>query len=68
MPHLECMAECAGSFLALANESVPERKHVQTIISQMHENLEEGILSYGKFVLFVNKYNNILTKFSINMH
>lgn len=48
MPHLECMAECAGSFLALVNDSVSEREHVQTILNQMHENLEEGILTYGK--------------------
>lgn len=49
MPYVECMAECAGSFLAMSENSVPERKHVQTILSQMHENLEEGILSHGRF-------------------
>jgi len=51
MPYLECMAESAGSFLALSENSVIEREHVQTILNQMHENLEEGILSYGKFCL-----------------
>lgn len=48
MPFVECMAECAGSFICLQNNIVPEREHVQTILKQMHENLEEGILSYGK--------------------
>lgn len=50
MPYLECMAECAGSFLAMPENSVPEREHVQTILKQMHENLDEGILFYGKFL------------------
>lgn len=49
MPYVECMAECAESFLAMSNTSVPEREHVQTVLSQMHEDLEEGILCYGKF-------------------
>lgn len=51
MPYLECMAESAGSFLALSENSVMERDHVQTILNQMNENLDEGILSYGKFCL-----------------
>lgn len=56
MPHLECMAECAGSFIGMTNDSVLEREQVQTILKQMHENLEEGILSYGTFCLsFVPK-------------
>ncbi|XP_003247305.1 glycerol-3-phosphate acyltransferase 1, mitochondrial isoform X2 [Acyrthosiphon pisum] len=50
MPYLECMAESAGSFLALSNNSVIEREHVQTILNQMHENLKEGILSYGESI------------------
>ncbi|KAL4149450.1 hypothetical protein QTP88_003400 [Uroleucon formosanum] len=50
MPYLECMAESAGSFLALSENSVIEREHVQTILNQMHENLEEGILSYGESI------------------
>ncbi|CAI6369617.1 unnamed protein product [Macrosiphum euphorbiae] len=50
MPYLECMAESAGSFLALSENSVTEREHVQTILNQMHENLEEGILSYGESI------------------
>lgn len=49
MPYLECMAECTGSFLALEEVSVPERQHVQSILKQMHENLEEGILFYGNY-------------------
>jgi len=57
------MAESAGSFLALSENSVIERDHVQTILNQMHENLEEGILSYGKlnFVNFFILYINIQT-------
>jgi len=43
------MAESAGSFLFVSENSVIEREHVQTILNQMHENLEEGILSYGIF-------------------
>ncbi|XP_060841831.1 glycerol-3-phosphate acyltransferase 1, mitochondrial-like isoform X2 [Rhopalosiphum padi] len=50
MPYLECMAESAGSFLALSENSVTEREHVQTILNQMHENLEEGILSCGESI------------------
>lgn len=50
MPYLECMAESAGSFLALSESSVTEREHIQTILNQMHENLEEGILSYGESI------------------
>ncbi|XP_022173907.1 glycerol-3-phosphate acyltransferase 1, mitochondrial isoform X3 [Myzus persicae] len=50
MPYLECMAESAGSFLAVSENSVIEREHVQTILNQMHENLEEGILSYGESI------------------
>ncbi|XP_015367748.1 PREDICTED: glycerol-3-phosphate acyltransferase 1, mitochondrial-like isoform X2 [Diuraphis noxia] len=50
MPYLECMAESAGSFLALSENSVIERDHVQIILNQMHENLEEGILSYGESI------------------
>jgi len=49
MPYLECMAECAGSFLVIPHgDSVSEHEHVQTILKQMHENLEVGILFYGK--------------------
>lgn len=58
MPYLECMAECAGSFLALSEDSVPECEHVQTILKQMHDNLDEGILFYGKFYLFIALYFN----------
>jgi len=61
MPYLECMAECAGSFLDMPYVySVPEHEHVQTILKQMHENLEEGILFYGKScsscVLYIHKF------------
>lgn len=49
MPYLECMAECAGSFLELQEDSVSEHDHIQTILKQMHENLEEGILYYGNY-------------------
>lgn len=56
MPYLECMAESAGSFLALSESSVTERQHIQTILNQMHENLEEGILSYGNFFFLLNLY------------
>ncbi|XP_025203067.1 glycerol-3-phosphate acyltransferase 1, mitochondrial isoform X2 [Melanaphis sacchari] len=50
MPYLECMAESAGSFLVLPENSVTESEHIQTILYQMHENLEEGILSYGESI------------------
>lgn len=50
MPYVECMAESAGSFLALTENSVIEREHIQTILNQMHENLEDGILSYGESI------------------
>lgn len=53
MPYLECMAESAGSFLALQSDSVPEREHVQTVLEQMQENLNEGILFHGKLYLFI---------------
>jgi len=49
MPYLECMAECAGSFLALSVASVSEHEHVQTILNQMHQNLEDGVLFYGSY-------------------
>jgi len=58
MPYLECMAESAGSFLALSENSVMERDHVQTILSQMHENLGEGILSCGK--LYLSNLDNLI--------
>lgn len=51
MPYLECMAESAGSFVALSSDVVPEREHVQTVLNQMHENLNEGVLFHGKFCL-----------------
>jgi len=46
------MAECAGSFIVLDDYLVTERDHVQTILKQMHENLEEGILCYGNYCIF----------------
>lgn len=51
MPYVECMAESAGSFLALPDDSILECEHVQNILTQMHENLEEGILCCGKLNL-----------------
>jgi len=49
MPYLECMAECAESFIVIPyGDSVSEPEHVQTILKQMHENLELGIVLYGK--------------------
>lgn len=51
LPYLECMAECARSFLAMTKNSVPEHEHIQTILKQMHKNLDEGNLFYGKFCL-----------------
>ncbi|XP_025420719.1 glycerol-3-phosphate acyltransferase 1, mitochondrial-like isoform X2 [Sipha flava] len=50
MPYLECMAESAGSFLALSSDSVPEHEHVQTVLEQMQNNLDEGILIHGESI------------------
>ncbi|VVC46482.1 Hypothetical protein CINCED_3A022004 [Cinara cedri] len=50
MPYLECMAECAGSFYDLNDDTVPERLHVQTILEQMHENLADGYLVHGESI------------------
>jgi hypothetical protein len=56
MPYLECMAESAGSFLALSSDSVPEHEHVQTVLEQMQNNLDEGILIHGKLCFLYYKY------------
>lgn len=53
MPYLECMAECAESFIAMSEDLVTEREHIQTILQQMHENIDDGILYYGKFCVFL---------------
>lgn len=54
MPYLECMAECAGSFYDIIDDTVSEYEHVQTILKQMQINWADGILINGKFLCIYN--------------
>lgn len=52
MPYLECLAECAESFISedFTFDSVPEREHVKTILKQMNEDFEDESLLYGELI------------------
>ncbi|XP_050436945.1 glycerol-3-phosphate acyltransferase 1, mitochondrial [Adelges cooleyi] len=50
MPFLECMAECAYSFIASPYETVRENDQIQTILTQMQDNFAGGYLIYGESI------------------
>lgn len=60
MPYIECMSECAQSFLGIKTNLVPEHEHIQTILKQMYENLDKGTLSYGKTLFNYSIIKNVL--------